>query len=363
MKLLRTIRNYIFYCGIEKDEFKSLKKEAYKSNFASWKLLHCLMTTVFGFLFINSLFSEMLAVNRIIYMIFFIYSTITTVLFFVLKKDSFFAQLLIYLSISMLFLFGCLITENKPNSPATTFIVLLLITPMFMIDKPYFMAIELAAASAVFLIWMYYVKPPEVWKVDLVNILIYLGVGIVIHIIANSVRIKEFVLTKQINIQKDIDDLTGIKNKGALTREINDFLLDKTKDKGVMILLDIDHFKSINDTYGHDIGDSVIKQFSDVLTKIFTNGEVVGRFGGDEFIVFIKNTDDKEYASNVAKDIITTTKDYIKIPDLGKKVCVSLGIAVYNGVEKNYSEIFKKADIALYNTKMDRSTGFNFYKE
>ncbi|MBR6411083.1 MAG: hypothetical protein IKS35_06845, partial [Clostridia bacterium] len=71
---------------------------------------------------------------------------------FILKKDSIVAQFLIYLSISLLYVLGGLITQANPDIPATTFIVFLILTPLFMLDKPYFMGIELAAASSIFVI-------------------------------------------------------------------------------------------------------------------------------------------------------------------------------------------------------------------
>ena len=154
MTVLKTIRNYLFYCGIEKDEYNAIKKDAYVSNFEVWRILHFLMFAVFGLLYVNSLFSDLLKANRLFYLIALLYSAAAICCFFLLKKDSLAAQLLIYCSISFLFLFGCFVTQNKPEIPATMFIVLLLITPMFMIDKPYFMALELIVASAVFLIWI-----------------------------------------------------------------------------------------------------------------------------------------------------------------------------------------------------------------
>ena len=363
MKVLKKIRNYFCYCGIEKDEYNAIKESAYVSNFKVWRMLHILMSVAFAFLFINSLFNDMLQSNEWFYLIALIYSvSMMLIFFFVLKENSIIAQFLIYLSISMLFLFGCLISQNKPQIPATTFIVFLLITPMFMIDKPYFMVIELIVASVVFVLWMYGAKPYEVWKMDLANIIIYCILGIFIHMIANSIRIKEFVLTRKINILKDIDELTGIKNKGALTREINAFLLDDTKDKGVFIVLDIDKFKSINDTYGHDTGDVVISQIGKYLNDEFSGDEIVGRFGGDEFILFIKNMNDLDFVNKTAKKIINGISNSIFLPYKDQRVSVSLGIAIYNGVEKNYSEIFKKADIALYDAKADRNQKYSIYE-
>ena len=362
MRVLRTLLNYFFYCGLEKDEYNALKKDAYVSNFVIWRVLHIFMATVFGLLFILSLFNNPLQVNRLFYGMFFIYSALSLSLFFVLKKDSIIPQFLIYLTITMLFLLGCLVTKSNPNDPATSFIAFLLITPMLMIDKPFWMALELSCASLLFLIWMYFIKPFDVWQVDLINVTIYTVIGIFLNIIANSIRIKEFVLAREINIQKDTDELTGLKNKGAITREINEYLADVLSNKGIMFMLDIDHFKAINDTYGHDIGDRVIQQLGYFLGKEFVNGEIVGRFGGDEFILFIKNTDSIDAACNIALTIINGAAQNILLPMPDDKVEVSVGIDIYKGLEKNYSEILKKADIALYKAKASTQKRYCVYE-
>ena len=134
MRVLRIIRNYFFYSGIEKDEYNAVKKDAYVSNYKIWRVLHVLMVAAFAFLYLSSLVNDLLESNRIFYLFALAYSVIASVLLFVMKKDSLIAQLLIYLSISLLFVFGCLITQNKPEIPATTLIALLLIAPMFMVD-------------------------------------------------------------------------------------------------------------------------------------------------------------------------------------------------------------------------------------
>ena len=361
MKVLWLIRNYFFYCGIEKDEYNAIKKDAYISNFNVWKILHFLMAALFGALFIVSLRSELMKTNRLLYLLAFVYSVIAIVLFFLMKKDSIIAQFLIYLSISLLFLFGCVLSINRPEIPAVAFIAFLLIMPMFMIDKPFFMAIELSAASAVFLLWARSVKPHDIWMIDLGNVIPFTIVGIFLNVIANSLRIREFVLTRQISIQKDTDDLTGLKNKGALTRAINQFLEDKSSDKGLLFMMDVDRFKAINDTYGHDVGDDVIRQLGRFLGKKFTHGEIVGLFGGDEFIVFIRNDDDPDTACRIAGEIVQGVSENVVLSNNGQKISLSIGISIYHGSEKNYSEIFKKADIALYEAKADPDNRYRLY--
>ncbi len=363
MRVLRVLRNYFFYCGIEKDEYEAIKKDAYVSNFEVWKILHFLMLAMFGILYLCSLCYDLLRANSLLYILGFAYSLLIIIFFFIMKKDSIIPQFLIYLTMSLLFLFGIFLSLKNPDVPAVTFIAFLLITPMFMIDKPFFMVFELGAASTVFLLWTYYAKPHDIWLIDMANIVPFTIVGIFLNVIANSLRIKEFVLTRKINIQKDTDDLTGLKNKGAMNREITQFLESESANKGLLFVMDIDRFKSINDTYGHDIGDDVIFQFGLFLGDMFTGDEIVGRFGGDEFIVFIRNVDDADVARRIASDIVKGASEKVVYSDESKKISVSVGIAIYHGNETSYPEFFKKADTALYEAKADSVNRYHIYKE
>ena len=363
MTFLKKMRNYFFYCGIDREEYKAIKKNAYISNFVIWRSLHFLIAATMIFLFLVSISTDFVRRNAIIYIFGFCYSIIVIILFFILKKDSLIAQFIIYLSISVFFLFAAFISLNNPTVPATTFIVFLLITPMFMIDKPFFMAIELSVVAALYLIYMHGIKPAEIWRIDLLNVITFTILGIFLNVIANAIRIKEFVLTRTIKLQKDTDELTGLKNKGALTRAINKFLADETKCCAIMFMLDIDRFKMINDTYGHDIGDEVIRQLGAFLGNTFIHDEIIGRFGGDEFIVFIKNTDNVEQARKIAEQIVSGASEYVILPEKKEKISVSIGIAIYHGIEKNYSELFKKADIAMYKSKADPNQRFTIYEE
>lgn len=362
MKVLKSLRNYFLYCGIEKEEYDAIKKDVYVSNFSIWRILHFFMASVFLALFISSLMSKMLRVNSFFYLMAFLYSAAGIAYFFLLKRDSKIAKLLMYLSMSLLFLFGCFISRNNAYVPATTFIALLLIAPMFVIDRPIYMTVELCAASTVFLVWMHGVKEHDIWAVDVVNVVIFTVVAVFLNIIADSVRIREFVLTRKINIQKDTDELTGLKNKGALIREMNAVLHDGSTNKGALFVMDVDKFKSINDTFGHDVGDDVIVQFGTILSKQFTNGEIAARFGGDEFVVFVKDADTADKARAVANGIINGAAEVI-LPTVGRKMSVSVGAALYNGQENDFSEIFKKADSSLYRAKADAENRFCIFEE
>ena len=129
-----------------------------------------------------------------------------------------------------------------------------------------------------------------------------------------------------------------------------------------MLLMDVDRFKSINDTYGHDTGDCVIMQLGSFLAGRFTGNEIVGRFGGDEFVVFVRGTDDPEAACAIADEIVRGVAERVTLPDRERKISVSIGIATCNGEEKNYSDIFRKADMAMYRSKGDPEKRFYMYE-
>ena len=185
----------------------------------------------------------------------------------------------------------------------------------------------------------------------------------VVKRIEREVPYEDLLQAKKISIQKDTDEMTGLMNKGALTRKINRFLESEDSDKGTLFIMDIDKFKSINDIYGHDVGDSVIIQFAKYLAGRFNNGEITGRFGGDEYILFIQDADDKEIACEIAAEISKSASRIIELPDRKRRIEVSIGIAIYDGIETNYSDLFKKADIALYKAKADTEKRYCVYEE
>lgn len=138
----------------------------------------------------------------------------------------------------------------------------------------------------------------------------------------------------------------GIYNK-ATTEELIRAELERGTG-GILMMLDIDDFKSINDTLGHLFGDEFLKRFSGVIKGEFRNTDIVGRYGGDEFIVFLP----KATASLARKKgwHILETVAAIDVPQLGS-VKSSIGAAVVNPATVDYAEAIRQADAALYQAK------------
>jgi len=115
--------------------------------------------------------------------------------------------------------------------------------------------------------------------------------------------------------------------------------------------MDIDHFKKINDTYGHDVGDLVLKTFADLIRGIIRKSDICARFGGEEFVVLLPNTD-REGARVLAERIRTAVaKNPVEHGSIVIVFTVSIGISQCRKGMQSIDELIKEADIALYRAK------------
>ena len=153
-------------------------------------------------------------------------------------------------------------------------------------------------------------------------------------------------------VKKLIDErnyLTEIANIDALTGLNNRRALNRVREFSGILMMDIDDFKSINDTYGHDTGDKVLKNIGTILKTHTRAKDYTCRFGGDEFcVVFVDCNEEviKNRAEAIRKTIITNAR----IPKTERDITVSIGYS-YNAGEKSLEEVMKEADVALYKSK------------
>lgn len=151
------------------------------------------------------------------------------------------------------------------------------------------------------------------------------------------------------------DDLTGLHNRRYLDRKIGPLFSEaKESDRPLAcMLLDIDRFKSINDTYGHDAGDEVLRAFADRMRLHTRTIDVVARYGGEEIVIVLPSADLKD-AQTIAERIrerIEQTPFLIQRGSLGIRVTVSIGVAIREATDQSPSEMLKRADLALYRAK------------
>lgn len=140
------------------------------------------------------------------------------------------------------------------------------------------------------------------------------------------------------------DYLTNTLNRRAFDDHVDRLIINNRKFS--LLFIDIDDFKYINDTYSHSVGDCVLKDFSDRLKVMLSEG-TISRYGGDEFIVAMENKGFDESIDNV-KVLIDSMNHSL---DCGIKISISIGVSVYPHDGTSRKEMFHAADIALYNAK------------
>jgi diguanylate cyclase (GGDEF)-like protein len=148
------------------------------------------------------------------------------------------------------------------------------------------------------------------------------------------------------------DQLTGLANRYMFLNELELVykeaqLLEK---QFVLLFIDLDGFKLVNDTYGHKVGDALLQTISLRLQSIIRHGDLISRIGGDEFTVILKDISDTDRVKKITQEIIDSIKKTININKLEVYVGSSIGVYVYDGYDQ-FENIVPKADIAMYEAK------------
>jgi two-component system cell cycle response regulator len=153
------------------------------------------------------------------------------------------------------------------------------------------------------------------------------------------------------------DQLTGLNNRRYMTRHLDTLIMNAEKSVRPLafLILDIDHFKSVNDTYGHDIGDEVLREFANRISANVRGIDLACRYGGEEFVVVMPDTD-VEFAAAVAERLrrsVEATPVPISRDPNRLNITISIGIAGSNGRDDTAEKLLYRADQALYRAKRE----------
>lgn len=166
----------------------------------------------------------------------------------------------------------------------------------------------------------------------------------------------------------ETDQLTGFLNKISTSLKISGTIREYPTEECALLLLDIDDFKKLNDTYGHQEGDNFLREFTSKLFLRFGADVVLGRVGGEEFTVFIskKRDSEEDFKATVvetAEKILTSCRE-VRLENLpDKEFTCSVGVAMYPENGSAYSELYEKADKAMYAVKRSGKNNYKFYEE
>ncbi|MEG2377504.1 MAG: sensor domain-containing diguanylate cyclase, partial [Clostridia bacterium] len=161
---------------------------------------------------------------------------------------------------------------------------------------------------------------------------------------------KQHEFTLRDRAERDLQ--TGLYNKVSTEQRIDDFLISDDAQNGIsaFMLIDIDNFKLVNDRLGHAYGDTALLKMAQILISLFRENDVIGRIGGDEFVVFVKNLHASELAEHKAADICRAFRDLFTVAD-DMRITASVGISILPYDGSSFDELYQKADIALYRAK------------
>ena len=191
--------------------------------------------------------------------------------------------------------------------------------------------------------------------------------GYVSHVIGHIVDIHESKLKEiELKLRADHDGLTGLMNKQATETLIRSTLLQYKGNVGItgaLMMIDIDSFKHINDTYGHSTGDRVLARIGDIIRSNFKGMDVAGRIGGDEFMVFMHNIRASEDAGSLAAKIQSLAMQSFLDEDFGRELSMSIGIAITPADGTGFETLYDKADKALYFVKSHGKAGHRIYSD
>lgn len=149
------------------------------------------------------------------------------------------------------------------------------------------------------------------------------------------------------------DSITSLPNRLYFVEELKDIFanLEKEQNRFGVLFLDIDRFKHINDTLGHNVGDYILKLLGMRLSKLTKDGDIVARVGGDEFFILIKNIESDIDIKTLANSILNDFKDPYHIRDYVLHLTTSIGIAIYPDGGLDVQSLLMNADLALYKAK------------
>lgn len=347
----------------EQDNYTLYQKRIYNENRILIHYASFLSVTVNTLAFLLSFFSEIMRSSRLIYALGAILSVVCVLLFrfFEEKQAGTSAGWFYGFWSGILLETAVLGTLMQPHGNTVTFCVTLITLGALLLDRPGRIFILMASASILCCLFSFLSKELSLALMDLINITISLIIGIFVASYTSASRINDLLAKGRILKQRDKDPLTNLRNRKAAQKYITDYL-EKNSDLCAMLIMDIDHFKTVNDVFGHMYGDKIIRETGTKLNQIFRSSDCICRLGGDEFMIFMTKLPDKDIvlkkAAQLNKSIFTClNKDHRKY-----MISASIGICFTDSGKSTYSQLYKNADSALYSSKQNGRNQYSVYR-
>ncbi len=176
---------------------------------------------------------------------------------------------------------------------------------------------------------------------------------------------EQFTHAKQVEHLAYHDSLTGLPNRSLFSELLRQGIAESKRydRRFALLFLDLDRFKIINDTLGHDVGDELLIEVAKRLSDTLRETDTVARLGGDEFVVLLPEMNDEKQLSEVARKILSTVGEPFHLSGQDLRITVSIGISAFPLDGEDEQTLVKNADIAMYHAKEGGKNNFSFYSE
>jgi len=163
--------------------------------------------------------------------------------------------------------------------------------------------------------------------------------------------------------QANYDALTGLANRRLLTHRLEQMIIDARRSREFIALLfvDLDGFKAVNDTYGHEAGDAVLQESALRLQASIRDSDMAARLAGDEFLIVLRHLASQEHAGAVAAKLVNALAQPHRFGDHELRVSASIGIGIYPDDANSAGELIKNADLAMYRAKEAGKHTYRYY--
>lgn len=250
-------------------------------------------------------------------------------------------------------------THLYMQGSATTAVCMIAILPFVLFDKPWRACLYQCIMGLLLCGVTIWIKSGDTALVDCLNTI---GFTLLACIMGNAqikMKLADIATKAAIIQQRDTDVLTGVSSRQAAEKQITAYLLHE-KSPAAMMIIDVDHFKNINDTLGHMQGDETLIDVAKTIRGLFRSSDCVARWGGDEFLVFVKNIPDIQWLEGQCERLVRRLEKEYEQQDTVCSISASVGVALYTGKE-DFDTLYRDADLALYRVKEQGRNGWKLF--
>lgn len=248
-------------------------------------------------------------------------------------------------------------TIATPDGPGTFLPMMVIIIPALFTVPLYLSCGLCVLAEVIYIMAIYTFKNNMLGQYDIFRSIVALAFSIIVANMIIMLRTRDYLIQTEYKYQSMMDALTNILNKEASFKAFNEYF--KMYNPNVtcsLIIMDLDNFKTLNDTKGHTAGDMILHRVGLLLADTFRHLDIIGRFGGDEFVILLKYTASETMLQDRCRELQTNLRKISKL-ETGIEMTGSFGIVIVENQEAELQSLFDQADRALYEAKHQGRAG------